>query len=359
MKHTLLITGAAGYVGAMLVEQFSEHEDVERIIGIDKEPLPESLEGIEKLHYLQMNTANAWEGEVARFAPDIVIHTAWQIREIYGNRERSWSWNIDGSDKVFDFAFEHQSVKRLIHFSTVASYGAFASNTPEHRFTEEEPFRETTYLYAEEKRISEAHLYEKYQLKGAENPELHIAVLRPAAVTGPRGRYMHIRFGLQSALLGQLKASFAQRLVSALTAFVPVTPHWLRQFIHEDDVVAIVEKLSFEEKGEPYAVFNICPPGAVVSGSDMACAVGKRVLAIKPWMTRLPFFLLWHLTRGKIPTAPGSWKGYSYPIAVTGEKLTRDTGYTYKYGSYDAFYYTDGHYEYSVPAEQRRNKEKL
>ncbi|MDB5189214.1 MAG: UDP-glucose 4-epimerase [Parcubacteria group bacterium] len=355
-KHTLLITGAAGYVGAMLVEQFAEREDVERIIGIDKEPLPELLAGIEKLHYIQMNTAEHWESEVERFAPDIIVHTAWQIREIYGDRELSWKWNIDGSDTVFDYAFEHAEVKRLIHFSTVASYGSYPTNTVEHRFTEDEPFRVTDYLYAEEKRITEEHLFQKYQLAESERPDISVALVRPAAITGPRGRFMRIRFGLQAALSGQLKDNFVYRLVSLMTSFVPVTPKWVRQFIHEDDVVGIIERLAFGQAAGRYEVFNICPPGPVVLGKDMARAVGKRMLVIQPWMVRIPFFILWHLTRGKIPTAQGSWKGYSYPIAVDGSKVTKKLGYEYKHAGFDAFYYTDGKYEYSVPPELRRQK---
>ena len=38
MKHTLFITGGAGYVGAMLCDQFARRDDVERIITLDKEP---------------------------------------------------------------------------------------------------------------------------------------------------------------------------------------------------------------------------------------------------------------------------------------------------------------------------------
>lgn len=355
-KHTILITGAAGYVGAMLVEQFAGRDDVERIIGIDKEPFPELLKDIEKLTYLEINTADAWEAEVEQYAPDIIIHTAWQIRAIYGNPELSWKWNIDGSDKVFDYAFEHGDVKRLIHFSTVASYGSFATNTIEHRFTEDEPFRVTEYLYAEEKRISEEHLHQKYQLAEAERPDVSVAIVRPAAITGPRGRFMRIRFGLQSALSGQLKENLAYRLVSALTGFVPITPKWVRQFIHEDDVVGIVERLAFGEAAGAYEVFNICPPGEVVRGADMARAVGKKTILVQPWMVRIPFFFFWHLTRGKIPTARGAWKGYSYPIAVDGSKVTKKLSYTYQHEGYDAFYYTDGVYEYAVPPASRKNK---
>lgn len=355
-KHTILITGAAGYVGAMLVKKFAEREDVEHIIGLDKEPRPEFLADMPKLVYLEMNTADRWHKEVDRYQPDIVIHTAWQIREIYGNRALTWKWNIDGSDEVFDYAFSEPNVKRLIHFSTVASYGSFPDNSVDHRFTEDEPFRVTDYLYAEEKRITEEHLKSKYDLHRAERPDLSIAILRPAAITGPRGRFMRIRFGLQAALSGQLKDSLVYRLVSAMTSFVPVTPKWLRQFIHEDDVVGIVERLSFGEAAGSYEVFNICPPGPVVRGSDMARAVGKKTILVAPWMVRIPFFFFWHLTRGKIPTARGSWKGYSYPIAVDGSRVTKQLGYAYQHEGFDAFYYTDGAYEYSVPPALRRNK---
>jgi len=355
MQHTVFITGAAGYVGTMLVRRFAAREDVARVIGLDKEPVPDLIKDEPKLVYLETNTADeGWEEKVRAYAPDIVIHTAWQIREVYGDRPLTWKWNVEGSERVFRFAYETESVKRLIHFSTVASYGAFPDNTLEHRFTEDEPFRKTDYLYAEEKRVAEERLEKCF--KDAQRL-VPTAVLRPAAITGPRGRFMRIRFGLQAALAGQLKDSFVYRLVSAMTRFVPVTPKWLRQFIHEDDVVNLVELLALAEPKGDYEVFNICPPGPAVLGPDMAEAVGKRTLPIRPWMARLPFAFLWHATRGKIPTAKGSWKGYSYPIAVDGSKLTRVYGYEYRYPSLDAFRYSDGEYEEFVPEALRTHKD--
>lgn len=357
MKHTILITGAAGYVGMMLVERFAKREDVECIIGIDKEPIPELLRHEPKLIYIEGNLAEAqWENQARRYAPDMVIHAAWQIREMYGKQDIEWQWNVGGSDRVFDFAFGELSVRKLIHFSTVASYGAYPSNTIEHRFTEDEPFRKTDYRYAEEKRIAEEHLQEKYAAAKKAGKDIRVAIVRPAAITGPRGRFMRIRFGLQAALSGQLRESFVHRLISRMVSIVPVTKKWCRQFIHEDDVTDIIELLAFSELKTEYDAFNICPPGEVVRGADMARAVGKRMMRIHPWLIRFVFFLMWNGTRGRVPTSRGGWKSYSYPIAVDGSKLTRLYGYQYAHSSYDAFYYTNGKYEEYVSAESRRHK---
>ncbi|MCX6819814.1 MAG: NAD-dependent epimerase/dehydratase family protein [Candidatus Adlerbacteria bacterium] len=357
MKHTLLITGAAGYVGTMLVQQFAQRGDVEKIIGIDKEPLPEIISGESKLVYIQSNLSDVgWEEQVVAYKPDIVIHSAWQIREMYGEKEKQWQWNVDGSDRVFDFCFEHSFVTRLVHFSTVASYGAEKTNSVDHRYKEEEGFRKSDYLYAEEKRIVEQHLEEKFEAAKERGRNIEVAIVRPAAITGPRGRYMRIRFGLQAALSGQLKQSFVHKLISLMVSFVPATHTWLRQFIHEDDVVRIVELLAFSPLKKQYDAFNICPPGDVVRAPDMAKAVGKKVIYVHPQLIRFVFFWMWHGTRGRVPTSKGGWKSYSYPIAVSGEKLTREYGFEYSAPSLDAFYYTNGKYENFVPAENRRHK---
>lgn len=346
-KRTLLITGAAGYVGAMLVDIFSERPDVERIIGIDKEQAPDFIKDNPKLTYIRANLSDGtWQKVAQELSPDSVIHTAWQIREMYGNKKLQWKWNVEGSDAVFDFAFSVPSVERLVYFSTVASYGAYPSNSLEHRFTESELFRKSDYLYAEEKRIVEEHLEQKYKEAKAAGSHVQVAIVRPAAITGPRGRFSRVRFGLQSTLSGQLKnsKSFMHRLVSAMVAFVPITKKWLRQFVHEDDIVDIVETLTFKNLVTDYEIFNACPPGEVVLGKDMAQAVGKRAVRVSPWLVRFVFFAMWHLSRGKIPTSRGGWKSYSYPIAVDGSKITRMYGYTYRMDSKNAFTKRSGRY---------------
>lgn len=352
-KQTILITGGAGYIGAMLVELFSQRDDVAQIVAIDMLPMPDLIKNAPKTHYIVANTADkTWQAVAAGFNPDVVIHTAWQIREMFHNKKTQWKWNIDGSDNVFDFAFSTPSVKKLIHFSTVASYGAYPDNTLEHRFTESEGFRKTDYLYAEEKRIAEEHLKQKFNVAKASpvGCNVQVAIIRPAAITGPRGRYMRIRFGLQAALSGQLKESFIHRLISLMVSFVPVTKKWARQFIHEDDIADIVALFAFNPLKSEYEAFNACPPGAIVVGSDMAAAVGKKMLPVTPLMIRIAFFFAWNLSMGRVPTSKGGWKSYSYPIIVDGGKLTRMYEYQYRMPSKEAFIKKEGRYAKYIPS---------
>lgn len=352
---TIFLVGV-GYVGEMLCDQLSKRSDVKQIIALDKEPQSDWTKAMPKVTYIQQNMADAgWEEEVAKYQPDAVVHTAWQIRAMYGQPDEQWRWNVDGSDKVFDFALTTPSVKKVVYFSTASSYSARADNRFEHLFTEAEGFRDDDYIYAHEKKVTEENLKRKFdEAKASGKSVPQVSVVRPAAVTGPRGRYMRIRFGLQSALQGNLKGGFINRIITTLTSFVPATKGWVRQFIHEDDVNDIVTTLVFDQYAWDYNVFNITPVSDAVYSADMAKAVGKKVLPIYPWMARFAFFFFWHATRGRIPTCPGSWRFYSYPVLMSGEKLAQI--YTCQYSSKDAFQYTDGRYESYVPTELKRPK---
>lgn len=346
-EKTIFITGSSGYIGEMLVDQFSKRDDIKQIIGVDIVEPSSLTKTNSKLIFIKANLGNTdWQEKVSFYNPEIIIHTAWQIREMK-DKELQYKMNIIGSDNVFDFAFSHGSVKRLIHFSTVASYGAFSTNEIHTLFTENDLFRKSEYFYAEEKRITEEHLNKKIDTlrNNREFPKVYI--IRPAAITGPRGRFMRIRFGLQSALSGQLKGakSFWYSLVSALVSFTPITPKWCRQFIHEDDINDIVEFLSFSEKIiSDFEIFNASPFGPVVLGNDMATAVKKRAIKVHPRIIQFAFFVMRNISFGKIPTSKGGWKSYSYPIAVDGSKITKKYGYQYKMNSLDAFTKVEGRY---------------
>lgn len=350
-----MITGASGYVGEMLCDQFSKREDVETIIALDKEPQSDFSKAISKVVYIQHNLADVgWQNQVLPYVPDTIVHTAWQIRAMYGREKEQRRWNIDGTRAVFEFAFTNRFVKKLVHFSTAASYSARPDNEINHYFTEAEGFRDDDYVYAHEKKVAEEELNDIYESAlNKDQPYPQITVFRPAAITGPRGRYQRIRFGLQSALQGNLGGGFINKMVKFLTSLMPATEGWVRQFIHEDDVVDVVEQIVFAQNAWSYEVFNLTPTGEPVYASDMATAVGKRVLPVYPWMVRLAFWFLWHATRGRIPTCAGTWRFYSYPILMSGNKLTAI--YSCRYSSLEAISYTDGRYGKYVPVKERRS----
>lgn len=350
-KHTILLTGAAGYVGAMLVDEWSRRDDVERIIALDMVDPEDFVKDAPKTTWIKANTSDdTWQEVVAQKNPDIVIHTAWQIRNLYNDPKRQWKWNVEGSQKVFDFVFSQPSVQRLVHFSSASILGADPKNEINKTFDETAPPRDEVYLYALEKKTVEMNLRAMLDSK----PEqLEVAIIRPAAISGPRGRYGRIRFGLQSALAGKLKGSLSYTIVSTLTAFIPATKKWCRQFIHEDDIVDIVTILAFKGAPTDKEIYNLAPPGDVVLPEDMGKAVGKKVIILPPWMVQVGFFFARHLSFGKIPTAAGAWRFYSFPIVMDGAKVTRELGHLYAYSSKQAFTTTEGRYAHVVPPEQQ------
>lgn len=347
-QRTIFITGAAGYVGEMLCEQFAARPDVRMIVALDKEEQTERTKNIANLTYLRYDLADdGWQTLVGKEAPDTIIHAAWQIRSLYGRAEEQWRLNVTAAEKLFAFAITTETIKKLIHFSTAAVYGAPADNSLEHLFTEAEAMRTDEYAYATEKRVVEEKLRALYeQSLAADTPLPQITIFRPAAITGPRGRYSRIRFGLQSALQGTLTPSPLNRIVMALTSVVPVTAKWVRQFIHEDDVVDAVAQVVFAPSPWTYEVFNLTPTGAPVFPLDMAQAMKKRMLLLSPHLIQLAFWCFWHGTHGTVPTGPGVWRFYAYPIVMSGEKLA--AVYPCQYDSVAAISSPAGRYEKEI-----------
>ena len=335
--HTVFITGCGGYIGALLVDRLSKREDVDLIVGLDKEPLPKLIQENKKLHFIQGNTDGDWEMEVSRYKPDIVIHAAWQIRELYGQKNTQTRWNINGTHQVFDFVFGSGSVRRCVHFGSVASYGAFRNNKPEFVFTEQSPLRKSSYSYAEEKRISEEmldDLYQKYEDHTKHLPQ--IFTVRPASITGPYGK-KRTKFSLQSVLGGTVREGIIARILAKFMSFTPISSGWARQFVHEDDVCAAVEHLAFENFTVEKDILNLCPPGNYIDGVTMSEMLEKKPVKLPAFLYSIVFWFAWHLTRGRIPTPKGSYKTYVYPVIVDGTKISREYGFVYSYDTREAF----------------------
>lgn len=335
MPKSILITGAAGYIGAMLADQFSRSPELEKIVAIDIKPCPELLRGNDKIVWISADlSGGAWQREAARYSPEVFIHCAWQLKELYGRRDLQRRLNIEGTRNAFTFAFREPSVKKIIHFSTIAAYGAHPGNRLDQPFDETHPLRAKSYLYATEK-IEAEEMLAKFDHDS--HGKKQVLVIRPATVTGPRERYMSGKKGLLHMLQNVLP-------------FVPVaSKHWCRQYVHEDDLTNIVALLAFNEVsgGRGYEVF-IASPNDYILGRDFAKIFGKRAVPVPPFLVRLAFFGAWHMTRGKIPTGAGGWRYFCYPILVRGDKISDFYGFEYAYTSRQALDAKEGRYAYAV-----------
>lgn len=326
----VLITGAAGYIGTMLIDQLGRSKRVARINGLDIKPRPELLADCPKVRWISADVADdAWIPQLRNETIDVVIHCAYQIRELYGSRRNQQQrWNIDGARRVFEFALGHPSVRRLVQLSTITAYGALATNSLDRPFTEEMPLAEDTYLYGVQKKQVEGVLRQTYQRL---RPSTHVVVVRLASVSGPRGRFGLNRYGLLSTIAGRFPCLVCGR------------SDWGRQYLHEDDIVAVLDMFVHAPPATGYQVLNVSPPD-FLDAAALGRLFDKRVIVLPSALLRSLFFLMWHGGRGAVTTPNGAWRMLTYPIRVVGSRLTREYGYEYRYSSMQALVAREGRY---------------
>ncbi len=309
----LFITGTSGYIGGMLVDRFVQRDDVDEIICLDKSPMPARYKGNPKVLWIRANTSDeSWQELIASRKPDVVIHCAWQIREFYFRKKLHDTWNMGGTKNVFRFMFDTRSVKKCIYPSSVAAYGAYPDNLVEKPFVESDPLREDEYLYGVQKKVSERDLEVQYAasctIHGADRTP-DVTVFRIASVTGSR--------------YAQAKRGMTLQNILARIPYIPIAnPDWGRQFVQEDDLMTIFDAMIDEPPTGAYRTFNIAPP-TFMKAADIVKAYGKRALYVPKELMRVSFFILRHLSLGRLPTSRGGWRSYVYPLAVDGGAVIR------------------------------------
>lgn len=335
----VLITGAAGYIGSMLVDEFAYSNTIERLICIDIKERVARFGDHAKVRWIRADVAgDRWAPELQNEPIDVVIHCAYQIRELYGRgRDQQRHWNVEGARKVFEFALGRASVRRLVQLSTITAYGALPTNSLDRPFAEEMPLAEDTYLYGVQKKQVEDLLWQSYRRS---RPSTHVVVLRLASVSGPRGRFGLNRYGLLSTIAGGFPALICGRW------------DWGRQYLHEDDLIAVLSMLVHLPPANGYQVYNVSPAD-FLDAAALGRLFDKRVVVLPPALLRTLFSLSWHGTRGMLATPRGAWRMLTYPIRVDSARFTQAYGYEYRYSSLQALVAQEGRYAHSSPTLQR------
>lgn len=284
---TIAITGASGLIGRRLAGSLERRPDITRIVGLDRR-MPAGVTSSRFVHrptdITDPSLTDALRGV------DVVVHLATRFDPMHDEAAMR-AVNVDGTRNVVESA-ERAGVKRLVHLSSAAAYGAYPDN--DLPLTESSPLRGTPGLpLAEQQRDVELWLAERAR----EPHDLEVAVLRTALVLGP---------GVDN---------LATRLLEA-PRFTMIRGHEPPlQFVHIDDLIAAIEHVIDRGLSGPY---NVAAEGWLAF-DQVAKLVGRGTIAIPEELAYTTAERLWELGIGEYP--PGLIAHLMHPWVMSPAKL--------------------------------------
>ena len=258
-KKTILVTGAAGFIGANLVRRICEESPSSTVIGIDslndyydvtlKESRLKELEKYPSFLFIKGNIADKpLMFEIfEKYRPAVAVNLAAQagVRYSITNPDAYVESNLIGFFNILE-ACRHYPVEHLVYASSSSVYGS-NQKVP---YSTEDKVDNPVSLYAATKKSDElmAHAYSKLY-------NIPSTGLRFFTVYGPAGRPDMAYFG------------FTDKLVKGQTIEIFNYGNCKRDFTYVDDivegVVRVMGKAPDKRDGEdglpipPYAIYNI------------------------------------------------------------------------------------------------------
>jgi nucleoside-diphosphate-sugar epimerase len=170
-QRTVLVTGAAGFLGAHLCRRLAA--EGQAVVAVDVRPRPASL-GVDGVRYVQadLRFPDAWRGDLR--GADTVFHLASVHLQVNAPESDYRAVNVDA---VVRLAEESRSagVRRFAHTSTVGIYGHV-----QHPPANEDAPRRPTNPYERTKLAGEEALS-----RAADRLGLDVRILRPSWIYGP------------------------------------------------------------------------------------------------------------------------------------------------------------------------------
>ena len=258
-KKTILVTGAAGFIGANLVRRICEESPSSTVIGIDslndyydvtlKEYRLKELEKYPSFVFIKGNIADKpLMFEIfEKYRPAVAVNLAAQagVRYSITNPDAYVESNLIGFFNILE-ACRHYPVEHLVYASSSSVYGS-NQKVP---YSTEDKVDNPVSLYAATKKSDElmAHAYSKLY-------NIPSTGLRFFTVYGPAGRPDMAYYG------------FTDKLVKGQTIEIFNYGNCKRDFTYVDDivegVVRVMGKAPDKRDGEdglpipPYAIYNI------------------------------------------------------------------------------------------------------
>lgn len=208
----LLVTGAAGYIGSRVVRALAQAPWVEEVVALDLRPLPFSHP---KVRAYRRDATGPLDDLFRAHRPQAVLPLAFLLRPL---RDREAARRVDlGSLQRALEASAATGVRQVLYLGSSTVYGAHPDNPVP--LTEEAPLRPNPgFAYAEDKVAAEALLRDFRR----DNPGVGVVVLRACVVMGPRARNF-------------ITSALSKPVLPAFRGHDPPM-----QFVHEDDIVALL-----------------------------------------------------------------------------------------------------------------------
>ena len=299
------VTGAAGYLGSLLIERLQDCDTVSCILATDiRKPSSTYNDDVDFVH---LDITNPFPDLFDRYDINAVVHLAYILNP--GRRsDLARRVNVSGTDHVIE-ACSNADIAHVVYLSSTSVYGAHPDN-PEF-LTEEDPVRPIPgFQYSEDKAAAEGRLTEFAE----RNSSVSITILRGCPVMGPHA---------DNFIANAFRKPALPRLGSADPPM---------QFIHENDLTEIIVKCL---DTRPSGIFNVAGDGTI-HWSRMASVMGRRML-------RLPPIAWWRLTSiawrlGLQSDSPPCGLDFiRYRWTASTDKIKRELGVSLKYTSSEAW----------------------
>ncbi len=255
----ILVTGAAGFIGANLVKRICENTENVKVIGLDsvndyydvrlKEFRLKQLSVYDSFEFIKGNIADKAliDSIFEKYKPQVVVNLAAQagVRYSISNPDAYIESNLIGFYNILE-ACRHNPVEHLVYASSSSVYGS-NKKVP---YSTDDKVDNPVSLYAATKKSNEllAHAYSKLY-------NIPSTGLRFFTVYGPAGRPDMAYFG------------FTNKLRNGETIQIFNFGNCKRDFTYVDDIVeGVVRVMQYapeKKDGEdglpepPYAVYNI------------------------------------------------------------------------------------------------------
>jgi len=294
----LAVTGSSGYLGQEVVRVLEVDPEVERVLGLDVVPGPES----EKTRFVRVDVRDPQLGRLLKEEKvNGIVHLAFII-EAARDPVRAREINVGGTANVLHAAAE-AGVDRFVMMSSVAVYGAWPDNPVP--LTEDLPPRPNPDDPYGQHKLQAEWLCRNF---AEAHPEVAVAIMRPCGISGPR-----------------FTSPFLSTMQRAPFLPLPKGGRGLAQFIHERDAARLAVLLA---KRRARGIFNGAGKGTL-PWRAMYERLGKPIVTLPQRLLDGVLRLLWRLRL--MPVLPVQMAMIAYPMIISGERAKRELGFEPQY----------------------------